>query len=120
MTKTQNWIDDVATAVQARLTQTDLPLKPKRVEITDATDMLGDEAWRLLLVLPKPDGPTWERDSVYRLRRRAIEYFDEAADSAHRALPGLTIAFVTTDEADEEDIAVDTTPESYENPGTTL
>lgn len=110
MTKTQDWVDRASRSVEDRLAQTDLQLKPKRLLATEETDAVGDESWRLLLVLSAPDGPTWDREQVFKLRRLAIEYFDDAAAEADRLLPGPTIAFVTTDEAEGKDIAVDDPP----------
>lgn len=94
-----------------------MPIEPRRVEVTEETDALGDDAWRLLLMLPAPSEETWDRTAVFKLRRAAIDAFDASAAQDGRSLPGRTIAFVTTDDAPEEDTAPEDEPEEGEDPG---
>lgn len=111
------WTDDVAGRVLERLLAEDLPIQPKQVQITEHTDALGDDAWRVLLVLPAPAGETWDREAVFAARRAAISALESFAEDEGRALPGDTIAFVTTDEATDQDTATEDEPEPGEDPG---
>ncbi|MFT4051725.1 MAG: hypothetical protein QM677_05680 [Microbacterium sp.] len=111
------WTDDAAEKVRRRLEARDLPLTPKHVLIEEDTDPLGDDSWRLVLVLPAPTGETWERGEVFTARRAAVDIFEELAHEAGRGLPGVTIAVVTTDEASESDTAAEDEPEEGEDPG---
>jgi len=52
--------DEMAEEVLLRLRASRLGLLPKRVLISVDTDQFGEDAWRLVLVLPKPDGQTWD------------------------------------------------------------
>lgn len=117
VTTTDRWTDDVAPQVLARLDGEGLRVKPKSVQVMMVTDAFDDEAWRVLLVLPRPSGETWDRDAVFEARRAAISAFDELAAAGGRELPGRTIALVTTDEADDADIATEDEPETGEDPG---
>ncbi len=110
-------IDDVAEQVHARLLTSDLPLIPKRVFVHEDTDPLGEDAWRLVLVLPAPAGETWDRLEVFQVRRTAVDIFDDIAAQEGRTLPGSTIAVVTTDEADKEETAPEDEPAEGEDPG---
>lgn len=83
------WTDEVAERVLGRLRHEALPIAPKRVQITVATDAFDDEAWRLLLILPAPSGETWDRTAVFRARRSAISAFDDLAAQDGEELPGL-------------------------------
>lgn len=111
------WTDEVGARILKRLGEKKLPIRPKAVRIGEDTDAFGEDAWRLLLVLPAPEGETWDRASVVKARRAVIEVFDALAAEDDRALPGWTVALVTTDEAAEDDIAVEDAPERDEDPG---
>lgn len=103
--------------VTRALDRSDIALKPKAVELYEVSDALDEDAWRIKLILPAPEGRTWERSSVFALRRKATDVFDEFALKHDIDLPGATIAIVTTDEARLEDIAQDDAeadPESYQ------
>ena len=115
--KVEQWTDKVAQDVRGRLTQRELRLLPRRIDVHQQTDALGEEAWRLVLVLPKPQGETWKRDEVFKARRAAIEIFDQLAAEEGHTLPGSTIASVTTDQAAEDDVAPEDEPEEGEDPG---
>lgn len=82
-------------------------LPPKRVEIREVTDPFGEDAWRVVLILDRPENRTWDREAVFTTRLKAEEIFDRWAAKSGRGLPGATIASVTTDDVREEDIAVD-------------
>lgn len=112
----EQWSDDVAVRVLAQVEDQRLPLVPKRIEVTEDVDALGDSAWRLLLVLPAPAGETWDREDVFKVRRAAVAAFDKEAEEDDRSLPGWTVASVTTDEAGEQDIAEDDKPQKGEDP----
>jgi hypothetical protein len=79
-------------------------------------DGLGEDAWQLVLMLPKPTGPTWDVDEVFTVRRAAIKEFDALVAGEPPEKPGQTLAVVTTDEADEIDIAAEEVPEEGEDP----
>lgn len=115
--KLDSWTDDAAKQVVNTLSAQGLELIPKRVQITSEIDALGQDAWRLLLVLSAPSSETWETDSVFRARRAAIEVFDAMAADHDEELPGSTVAFVTTDEASEDDTAPADEPQPGEDPG---
>lgn len=115
--RVEHWTDGVADQIHERLVASGLPLMPKRVLVHEDTDPLGEDAWRLVLVLPAPAGDTWNRLDVFRARRAAVDIFDELAAEAERNLPGSTIAVVTTDEASEDQTAPEEEPEEGEDPG---
>lgn len=115
--KVEYWTDAVAERLRDRLGEGDLRLHPKQVRIHEETDPFGEAAWRLVLILPAPDGQTWDREDVFRIRRKSVEIFDELATADERGLPGATIASVTTDEAPESDIAPEDEPVEGEDPG---
>lgn len=104
-----DWTNEVAPRVLEHLQSVELPITPKNVIVSETTDALGDDAWRILLVLPKPDGETWDRDAVFRARRAAINHLDQLAAVDGHELAGHTVAFVTTDEAAPNDIAEEET-----------
>ena len=114
-----HWTDEAGRHVLERLLSEELPVKPKRVEITAATDAFEDEAWRVLLILPAPSGEseTWDREAVFKARRAAVGVLDELAAADGHVLPGRTVALVTTDEASESDTAPEDEPEIGEDPG---
>lgn len=107
--------EDLATKVLEEVKKQPLPLLPKRVEILEDVDSFGELAWRLRLVLPAPDGPTWDREQVFQARRAAIDVFDSLVAGARTEHPGRTVAFVTTDEAADEDVATEDAPEDGED-----
>lgn len=88
-----------------------LTIRPKRVEVRQDIDALGDEALRVLLVLPAPVGETWDRDAVFKIRRAAIDALDALVAEKGQTLPGRTLAMVTTDEANEADVAPEESPQ---------
>ncbi len=112
---TRDWTNSVGAEVVDAISSK-VTLRPKQIRITEEMDSLDLPAWRLLLILPAPQGETWNREEVFTSRRAAIEAFDAAAERDGRELPGQTIAFVTTDEAQEKDIAEDDLPEPDEDP----
>lgn len=114
-----NWTDSAGTRVLEGLMSAGLPLLPKDVTVYDVTDTLGEDAWRLVLVLPAPRDGAWDRQAVFQARRKAIEIFDGIAGDDGRSLPGSTIATITTDDADEQDTALPDEPEEGEDPGRT-
>ncbi len=114
--KVEAWTDAVAEQLLQQLTATEPPLRPKQIHIHEVTDTLGEDAWRLVLVLPAPTGQTWDRESVYQTRRMSVELFDELAAAEDHDLPGSTVASVTTDEAPESDIAPEDEPVEGEDP----
>lgn len=115
--KVEQWTDAVAKRMRERLSEANLPLTPKQVQVYQDTDILGEDAWRLVLVLPAPTGETWDRLEVFTTRTASVDIFDEIADEDGRDLPGSTIAIVTTDEASELDTAPEDEPEEGEDPG---
>lgn len=117
--KVEYWTDAVAKRLRDRLSDADLPLLPKQVRIHEETDSLGEDGWRLVLVLHAPEGQTWDRQQVFSTRRKSVEIFDEMAATDGRGLPGATIASVTTDEARELDVAPVDEPLEGEDPGRT-
>lgn len=114
--KVEQWTDAVAERLRDRLREADLPLTPKEVRIYEDTDTLGEDAWRLVLVLPAPTDETWDRQEVFRARRTSVEVFDEMADEDGQNLTGSTIAIITTDEASEIDTAPEDEPEEGDDP----
>lgn len=109
-------IDDVTARVHTKLADDYLALKPKAVAARPVIDGLGEDAWQLVLTLPKPIGPTWDVEEVFDVRRAAIEAFDDLLAGENLERPGQTLAVVTTDEADEADIAAEELPEEDEDP----
>lgn len=109
-----HWTDEVAERVLGRLLAARLAITPKRVQVTEDTDAFGDDAWRVLLVLPAPAGETWDRTAVFSARRAAVAAFDSVAAEDGRTLPGRTIAMITTDEADPADTAPAESPAAGE------
>lgn len=105
------WTDEAAELLLSRLRESHLELIPKSVVVSEVTNALDEQAWRILLVLPAPKGSTWDRALVFETRRAAIAELDRLAAEQGRSLPGSTIASVTTDEAAEEDIAIDARPD---------
>ncbi|MBU8578895.1 hypothetical protein [Brevibacterium luteolum] len=105
------WTDEAAELLLSRLRESHLELIPKSVIVSEVTDALDEQAWRILLVLSAPKGSTWNRELVFETRRTAIAELDRLAAEQGRSLPGSTVASVTTDEAVEEDIAVDPRPD---------
>lgn len=110
----QQWIVVAADEVQEQLARSPLELEPKRVEVFTETDAFDEEAWRLRLYLPRPVGRTWGSRASLDTRRAAVDAFDMFAARTHHALPGRTLALVTTDEAPEADIAEPEGPASRE------
>lgn len=114
----QGWSDEVAQQVLERVKAVgDTVLVPKAIQLEAVVDALDEEAWRVVLVLPRPEGATWDRDDVFAARMVATTVFDEIVEQEGRQLPGLTLAIVTTDEAAEDDIAAEDAPEADEDPG---
>lgn len=103
-------------ALEGLLKDPDVVLKPNEIGVTEVIDLIDEEAWRLKLVLPRPEGDTWDREQVYLARRAATDLFDQLAYEEGRELAGSTLASVTTDEADESDIAEDEDPVEGEDP----
>lgn len=91
-------------------------LRPKRIEVARFVDGLGEEAWQLTLILPRPKGETWDRQAVFETRMRVTGLFDQLVVGTARELPGRTLAVVTTDEAQEIDVAEEGVPEEGEEP----
>lgn len=112
------WTDDVGHRVLdgLRVLESSVPLQPKQISISQFTNALNEDGWLLTLVLPAPDGQTWDSGEVYSVRRAAIEIFDEFAAAEGHTLEGLTMATITTDEASEADTAPDEEPEPDEDP----
>lgn len=109
-------LDRITQRVTDQLARADLALKPKSITATTVIDGLGDDAWKLTIVLPKSIGATWDVDAVFDVRRAAVEVFDAFVWVTRLELPGQTLAAVTTDEADPNDIAADEIPAASEYP----
>ncbi len=109
-------VEDVVTKVSDGLTTSGMAIIPKRMLAETYTDGLGDDAWRLILVLPRPSSREWDMESVFRLRRTATRQFDQLIEGTSLVLPGRTLAVVTTDEAEPDDVAVEEVPEKGEDP----
>ena len=95
------WTEPAARTLRERLRMLDLPLHPERVRVHDVTDALGNDAWRVTLVLPAPRGVTWDRETVYTVRRAAVAIFDAMAAEAGQGLPGSTIAVIAVRASDD-------------------
>lgn len=113
-TVTESWLKDAEERVFEAIRRQELPLLPKSIKVVEETDASGEDAWRLILVLPAPAGETWDVTEAFRLRRAAVRAFDAHALESGRELPGATVARMTTDEADEQDIAPEEDPEDGE------
>lgn len=110
------WAESAGAKVKDVLTGRKRALTVQRVVPYVDTDSFGEDAWRLLLLLPRPEGETWKRDHVFELRRIAVDAFDELALAAGRTLEGRTVALVSTDDALDEDVAPRDVPASGEDP----
>ncbi|OMH27826.1 hypothetical protein BKD30_02500 [Tersicoccus phoenicis] len=112
---TESTVEDVIVMVTADLAARPLDLKPKSMNATAVRDGLGEDAWQVTIVLPKPDGATWDAEALFAVRRTVVDAFDGALEG-RLVLPGQTLAVVTTDEADPADIAAEETPVEGEDP----
>lgn len=92
-----------------------LELLPKRISAARFVDQLGEEAWLLTLILPRPTADTWDREAVFTSRLFITREFDRLIAGTALELPGQTLAVVTTDEAREDDVAQDGEPEVGED-----
>lgn len=79
-------------------------------------DWTGDEAWRLLLVLPRPRGSAWDVEATAELKRRAREILDTRAETYGVRLDGVSAATLTTRDAPESEVAPPDEPEEGESP----
>ncbi len=113
-------IDEVTGVVSDDLSKANLALSPKKIAARPFVDGLGEDAWEVLLILPKPQGETWDRTAVFDARMAAVAAFDRLVDGTTLELPGRTLAMVTTDEAAEEDVAPEDDPEEGEDPAADL
>ena len=93
-------LETVAERLRQSLYSEELPLVPKSIRITDFVDAFDEEAWQITLALPAPKSLSWNRLSVFRLKRRAIDLFDNIIEGHHMELPGATLAVVTVDETE--------------------
>ncbi len=109
--RTEPSVEELVAQVNARLSTS---IRPKRIDVETYADGAGDEAWRLILVLNRPEGDTWDVESAFEVRRAVAKAFDRAIDGLSSALPGQTLVVLTTDEASEAETAPEEVPEPDE------
>lgn len=98
---------DLTDAIQRWLVETDLPIQPKHAHIVTFEDALGQEGWRVVLTLHRPEGATWDQQDLFTTRQIVAAELDNIAEAQGQVLPGTTLVSVTSDEGAAEDIGVD-------------
>ena len=110
-------IADVLRDVEQQVSDSvQLTLFPKRIEASTFIDGLDNEAWDLLLILPRPSGDSWDSRELFETRSHVRAAFDNLTLGTDLELPGLTQVSFTTDEATGDELAIEEGPLPDEDP----
>lgn len=88
----------------------ELPIQPKRIELSTFEDALGQDGWQVTITLPHPIGSTWDQEALFKTRRAISNELDRITAELDAGLPGSTLVNATTDEALDDETALEDTP----------